>query len=389
MSAEQTEKATPQRKKKAREAGDWVRSRELLSGFGMLAGLMAMGASGGSFVNLWRQSYARCVQMAVENARGEWGTKELFTAIRVGLLPAVGPTAMVMAAAFCAVLLVGVGQSGGLHVSMKPMQPKLNRLSVLSHAKQVFSVRTIARVVKSVLPATVVVALGWWGLKSEIGPMPVLSLNRLPATFSVAYGLAVKAAVVMVVWAGVDYAVEYASWAKRLKMSKQEMKEEMKEAMGNPQTKMRVRSAQRAMRKRRVKADMRRASVVITNPTHYAVALEFSFETMSAPTVLAKGRDLHALEMKEEARVAGVPILENKPLARSLYAAVEPGQPIPFELYAAVAGILAFLFREKQEETARESRRAAEQQKEARASAMRAGSVGSAAVQMAGFEGGM
>jgi len=114
-----------------------------------------------------------------------------------------------------------------------------------------------------------------------------------------------------------------------------------------------------------VKADMSRASVVITNPTHYAVALEFSFETMSAPTVLAKGRDLLATEIREEARWAGIPIIENPPLARSLYKMVEPGQSIPFELYAAVAGILAYLYRQKVEERVRRDRQAKEKEQQA------------------------
>jgi len=227
----------------------------------------------------------------------------------------------------------------------------------------------------------VVSMLGWRALSSLLGPMPVMSLARLPATFGVAYGLGVKAAWVMVIWSAIDYAVEYASWSKRLKMSKQEMKDEMKEANGNPHTKGRVRQAQRAMRKRRVKADMRRASVVITNPTHYAVALEFSFETMQAPTVLAKGRDLHALEIREEAKAAGVPILENPPLARSLYRSVEPGQSIPYELYAAVAGILAYLFREKQEDQAREAKREAQARRDAKDAARRS--------VVTGFQGGI
>jgi flagellar biosynthetic protein FlhB len=211
--------------------------------------------------------------------------------------------------------------------------------------------------------------------------MPVMSLARLPETFGAAYQLGVRAAWVMVLWSAIDYAVEYASWAKRLKMSKQEMKEEVKESVGNPQVKMRVKQAQRAMRKRRNKVDMKRASVLVTNPTHYAVALEFSFETMQAPVVLAKGRDLQALDLREEAKASGVPIVENPPLARSLYRSVEPGQTIPYELYAAVAGILAFLFRESQEAAAREAREAAERKKEARAAGMRP--------VMSGFQGGM
>jgi len=281
----------------------------------------------------------------------------------------------------CAVVAVGIGQGGGVNFSIKALQPKLSRLGPAGHVKQMFSMRAVARTAKSVLPAVVVSLLGWRALSSLLGPMPVMSMERLPATFGVAYGLGVKAAWVMVVWSAIDYAVEYASWNKRLRMSKQEMKDEMKEANGNPHTKGRVRQAQRAMRKRRVKADMRRASVVITNPTHYAVALEFSFETMQAPTVLTKGRDLLALEIREEAKAAGVPILENPPLARSLYRSVEPGQSIPYELYAAVAGILAYLFREKQEEQAREAKREAQTRRDAKAAAVRS--------VVTGFQGGI
>jgi len=381
MSDQQTEKATPQRKKKARESGDWVRSRELLSGTAMLAGLMTLGMAGASFVSSWRQCYARCLILAVAGTGSIWGTREFVTALRVGLLPAVVPTSLVMAVSLCAVVAVGIGQGGGVNFSIKALQPKLSRLGPAGHVKQMFSMRAVARTAKSVLPAVVVSLLGWRALSSLLGPMPVMSMERLPATFGVAYGLGVKAAWVMVVWSAIDYAVEYASWNKRLRMSKQEMKDEMKEANGNPHTKGRVRQAQRAMRKRRVKADMRRASVVITNPTHYAVALEFSFETMQAPTVLTKGRDLLALEIREEAKAAGVPILENPPLARSLYRSVEPGQSIPYELYAAVAGILAYLFREKQEEQAREAKREAQTRRDAKAAAVRS--------VVTGFQGGI
>ena len=147
-------------------------------------------------------------------------------------------------------------------------------------------------------------------------------------------------------------------------MSKQELREEIRDAMGSPEVKGRVRQIQRAMRKRKVKADLSKASVVITNPTHYAVALEFSFETMQAPVVLAKGRDLLAAEIREEARWAGIPIIENPPLARSLYRTVEQGQSIPFELYATVAGILAYLYRQKVEERMKRERQAQQAQQE-------------------------
>jgi flagellar biosynthesis protein FlhB len=229
-----------------------------------------------------------------------------------------------------------------------------------------------------------------------------MSTFRLSAMFVVAYGLIVDAAWVSLVWSALDYIVEWRSWSERLKMTKQEMRDEMKETGGNPQIKGRIRQIQRAMRRRRVKADMSRASVVVTNPTHYAVALEFSFETMQAPTVLAKGRDLQAAEIREEARWAGVPIIENPPLARSLYRAVEPGQSIPFELYQAVAGILAFLYRQQVEERIRRERaaeaaaqqRAAEEQAQQLRPAMRMGGLGdpvggSVGGSVGGFGGGM
>ena len=207
------------------------------------------------------------------------------------------------------------------------------------------------------------VALGIKALKKLVLPMPVMSTTRLPATLAACFELAVKTAWVMVAWSALDYVMERIAWNKKLRMSKQEMRDEIKETMGNPQVKGRIRRIQNAMRRRKVKVDVSRASVVITNPTHYAVALEFSFESMLAPTVLVKGRNLHALKIREEARWAGIPIIENPPLARSLYKSVDEGQSIPYELYAAVAGILAFLYRQQVEKAARDRRAADESAK--------------------------
>jgi flagellar biosynthetic protein FlhB len=186
---------------------------------------------------------------------------------------------------------------------------------------------------------------------------------RLPASFSVSLRLATDAALVMLGWALFDYALERRSWNRKLRMTKQELRDELKETMGDPQVKGRLRRIQNAMRRRKIRADVSRASVIITNPTHYAVALEFSFDSMIAPTVLLKGRNLHAQRIREEARWAGVPIVENPPLARSLYKSVQEGQSIPYELYAAVAGILAFLYRQKVEEAAMARNRADESRK--------------------------
>jgi flagellar biosynthetic protein FlhB len=396
MADKGTEQATPLRKKKAKEKGDSVRSRELLSAMAMLGGIVMLGAMSKGFVASWGKVYIESLRSAttgVGSVEGQSGEQSLVGAVRRILLPALLPVGLVMAAAFTGALVSGVAQSGGLQIYPNALELKFSKLNPVTNLGNLFSLRSATRLVKSLVPAAVMVALGWAALKTLMIPMPVMSLIRLPATFSAAYGLALDAAWVTLAWSGLDYAIEWRSWNQRLKMTKQELRDEMRDAMGNPQIKGKIRQIQRAMRKRKVKADMSRASVVITNPTHYAVALEFSFETMSAPTVLAKGRDLLAAEIREEARWAGIPIIENPPLARSLYKTVEPGQSIPFELYAAVAGILAYLYRQKVEQSVRRDRKAKQEEQKAQQSAGQialrsdAGMIGT--VKMRDFGGGM
>jgi flagellar biosynthetic protein FlhB len=380
MSGQATEQATPQRKKKSREKGDVVRSRELLSAMAMLGGVLMLGATAHGFSTSWEAVYRESLRSAaVSEIAGE---RHWNNAVRQMLAPALVPVALVMAASFGCALFAGVAQSGGVQLHPNAIEPKFTRLNPATNLKNLFSLRAATRVVKSLVPAAAMVAFGWAALKALMLPMPVMSVMRLPETFSTAYGLVLDAAWVTLAWSGLDYAMEWRSWNQRLKMTKQEIREETKESMGNPEVKGRIRQIQRTMRKRKVKADMSRASVVITNPTHYAVALEFSFETMQAPTVLTKGRDLWAAEIREEARWSGIPIIENPPLARSLYRMVEPGQSIPFELYAAIAGILAFLYRQKVEERMRREN----QDQAAQKSVAHRGPV---AMSMYGFGGGI
>lgn len=357
MSGQATEQATPQRKKKAREKGDGVRSRELLSAMAMLGGVLMLGATSHGFSGNWQKVYIESLRSAaIGEITGERGWIE---AVQKMLQPALLPVGLILTASFGCALVAGVAQAGGVQIYPNAIELKFSRLNPATNLKNLFSLRQAMRLAKSLIPATVMVALGWSALKTRMLSAPAMSLVRLPATFSNAYDLALDAAWLMLAWSALDYAIEWRSWNERLKMSKQEIREELKESMGNPEIKGRVRQIQHAMRRRKVKADMSRASVVITNPTHYAVALEFSFETMQAPIVLAKGRDLFAAEIREEAKWAGIPIVENPPLARSLYKMVEPGQSIPFELYSAVAGILAYLYRQKVEERMRRQRQAA------------------------------
>ena len=392
MADKGTEQATPLRKKKARDRGDRVHTRELLSAMAMLGGVAMLGGLSNRLVSTWGKAYSASLRSAVKSGN-QSGELLITGAVRQILLPALLPVGLILTMSFAGALLSGVTQSGGIQIYPSALGVKFAKLNPMTNLGNLFSLRSVTRIAKSLVPAAVMVVLGWSAVKVLIIPMPVMSLVRLPATFSTAYGLALDAAWVTLVWSGLDYAIEWRSWNQRLKMSKQEMREEIRDSMGNPQIKAKIRQIQRAMQKRRVKADMSRASVVITNPTHYAVALEFSFETMSAPTVLAKGRDLLAAEIREEARWGGVPIIENPPLARSLYKAVEPGHSIPFELYAAVAGILAYLYRKKVEERVRQARAAKESEKKMHAGPVHDDLRGSAGLMgvagMRDFRGGM
>lgn len=363
MSEKGTEQATPLRKKKAKDEGDSVHSRDLLSAMAMLGGVLMLGVVAHGFVLSWGKVYVESLQTVIageSNLNERSGDLRWSEAMRQMVEPILLPIGLVLGASFAGALVSGIAQSGGVQVHPKALEPKFSKLNPVTNLENLFSLRSATRLVKSLVPAAAMVVMGWGAIKTLMFSMPVMSLVRLPATFSAAYDLALDAAWITLAWSALDYAIEWRSWNERLKMSKQEMREEVRDAIGNPQIKAKIRQIQRAMRRRKVKADMSRASVVITNPTHYAVALEFSFETMSAPTVLAKGRDLLAAEIREEARWAGIPIIENPPLARSLYKTVEPGQSIPFELYAAVAGILAYLYRQKVEERMRRDREARE-----------------------------
>jgi flagellar biosynthetic protein FlhB len=278
----------------------------------------------------------------------------------------------VMAVVAMAALGVGVLQTGGISFFAGAIGFKPDRINPISNVKNLFSLRAAARMAKSLVPAAVLAVFAVQRIARQL-TVPPFSTTRLEMLGSDIYGLLLAASWLLFGWSAIDYLVEWQSRESRLKMSRQDMRDEMKQTEGNPQIRGRIRGLQRQMRRRRVKADVSKAAVVLTNPTHYAVALGFDFGTMDAPKVLAKGRNLLAEEIKAEARWAGVPIVENPPLARSLYRSVEVGQSIPVDLYAAVAAILAYLYRQRVETELRDLR--------AREAAARTRAVAQAAAQ--------
>ena len=364
MAGDKTENATAQRKKKAREQGDIVRSRDLTSALGMAAGVLALGAVAERFLWDWREAYTRCLDMGTHFDLSLERGAVVNTLLRASLLPSLMVLGIILAATLALGLATGMAQTGGVQFYPQMLQLKGDRLNPVTNVKNVFSLRSASRLGKSLVPAAAVVILGAHWMERSVLSLPVLSLERIPAMFESQYQLLLAASGILLGWSALDYLIEWRSWEQRLKMSREEMRDEYKQTEGSPQIRGRIRSIQRQMRKRKLRADVAQATVLIVNPTHYAVALDFNFETMQAPKVLAKGRNLVAQQMKDEARWAGVPIVDNPPLARSLFRSVEPGQAIPRDLYAAVAAILAFLYRQQTEEKMRAAERERRQQQE-------------------------
>jgi flagellar biosynthetic protein FlhB len=363
MPGERTEQATPHRREKARKEGDILHSRELSAAAATLAGVIVLGTIGTRVLVTWRQSFAAFLDLG---APSRWEPAQIgptLNAMRSLIIGILSAPALVMGAVAAGALCVGVLQTGGVNLHMQAIGFKPDRINPVSN----ISLRAAARLGKSLIPAALLAIFAVQRIGRQL-TIPPFSTARLETLGSDVYGLLLAAAWLLFAWSAIDFLVEWQSRESRLKMSKQDLRDEYKETEGSPQIRSRIRGLQRQLRRRRVKADVSKAAVVLTNPTHYAVALGFDFNTMEAPKVLAKGRNLLAEEIKAEARWAGVPIVENPPLARSLYRSVEVGQAIPVDLYAAVAAILAYLYRQRVENEMRD-RRARQAKNQAGASA--------------------
>jgi flagellar biosynthetic protein FlhB len=241
---------------------------------------------------------------------------------------------------------------GGFVFAPGKLAFNIDHMNPASKLQQMLSISGMAGLLKSLLPFGAMLYVCSAVLTSRWTTLVQASTLNFHAygTFlsSMCIELLWKCGLVLAVWSGFDYFLTWRKQENDLKMSRQDMKEEFKESDGNPTVKGRIRRIQRQVRKRKMTKNVETATVVITNPTHFAVALKYELN-MEAPIVVAKGQDLIALEIKEVARWAGVPMVENRPLAQALYRSVEVDSPIPAKLYAAVADILAFVFRARAE----------------------------------------
>jgi flagellar biosynthetic protein FlhB len=233
--------------------------------------------------------------------------------------------------------------------TLEPLRPKLSKINPLQGFKRLFSLRSVVELFKSILKMSVVGLAVYWGIKDSINQ--VVGLMNTSVEYIIlfmasdAMGVLWRVALAFVVLAVLDFVYQHYEFMQGLRMTKQEVKDEMKQMEGDPQVKGRIRQLQREMAQRRMMDEVPRADVVITNPTQYAVALKYVSGQMNAPKVVAKGRGPIAARIREIAQEHGIPLVENPPLARTLYHDVELEHPIPPELFKAVAEILAYVFR--------------------------------------------
>jgi flagellar biosynthetic protein FlhB len=254
-------------------------------------------------------------------------------------------------AALVAALGVGLAQ-GGFVFAPQALSFKFERLSPATRIGQIFSLTSVSNVLKSLLPFG---AIGWLGYACiQSHWLEIVASSYVDARAfarivgDLIFEVCWKSGMVLLVWSAVDYLLLWQKSEGDMKMSKQEIREEMKESDGNPANKARIRKLQRQMRRKQMIKATETATVVITNPTHFAVALRYELN-MAAPLVVAKGLDLLALKIKGIAQDRGIPVMENRPLAQALYKGVEVGDVIPSALYHAVAEILVLVYKAQEE----------------------------------------
>jgi flagellar biosynthesis protein FlhB len=335
-----TEKATPRRRQKAREQGQVARSRDLVAGLGTMTAVMLMAWQLPAFASDWRTLLRHELDSAATRP------DQLLPVWRhdLGIFRGV---ALAAALSWLIATVGGVVQ-GGLVFAPAALAPNLNRINPATRLGQLFSPNAVSRLLKSLLPTAAIVYLAVSLLARDWRQLPGLLHGTggglVAFTASRMFELAWKASLILLAWSAADYFLERWRHENELKMSRQDLRDEFKETEGSATVKGRIRRLQRQARRRRMLKEVERAAVVITNPTEFAIALEFNVQ-MEAPVVVAKGRNLLAAQIREVAVWHGIPLVENPPLAHALYRAVEVGQAIPPKLYAVVAEILAAIWR--------------------------------------------
>lgn len=346
---EATEKATPKRRREARERGQVARSQDIGGAAVFIAIIVALHAFFMRTIDASATSFGIAIANAGSrddlNIRAVWG---LFW--RAGL-----PYTTMLAIAFCSAVAIGVAANVlqfGFLFAPRLLAPNFGKLNPIPGIQRIFfSTQTLVTLLKQTLKLSVVVLICWMGVKDSFTMFYAVGhaapTDIVLAVEGLVFGIGIRVGILLLVLGIADYVWERRRLEQSLKMTKTEVKDEHRQQEGNPESRQALKQRQRAMARRRMMAAVPKATVVVTNPTHYAVALEWDELKMDAPILSAKGADLVAKRIREIAAEHGVPIMENPPLARTLYAKVELDSPVPPDLYTAVAQVIAFVYKLK------------------------------------------
>ena len=343
-SGEKTEQATPRRLIKARKEGQFAASHDFVSGLQFTVFVILIAQTGPSLLATLKEVTRG---LFVEAFRGDLGPATMIAIVHEALSRGLSPM-LYASGIMLATALVFQLSSTGFSFSLSRMTPKPSNFDVFSKLQSLPS-KGLASSLQAVALVAVFAATIYWIVTKSGERLLMIPLSSfqvgLETLRSLCMDLLWKAAALFLLFGFIDFARQKRKFSKQMRMSKQDIRDEMKEAEGNPQTKMRIRRLQRDVRRRRMMDEVKTATAVVVNPTHYAVAIRYHHDTMAAPLVVAKGKNYLALRIRARALEFDVPLIENPPLAQALYKSVEVGQHIPPHLYRAVAEILAYIYR--------------------------------------------
>ena len=341
---EKTERATPKRLEEARRKGQIPRSRELSAAAVTMSAAAALYMMGGQIAGKMYGFMERSLTLSREQSLDSSQMIPMLTSAALDGLKMCAPVLGII----CLAAILAPLALGGWAFSTEALMPHFNRLNPLSGVKRIFSSRAVIELVKALAKFGVVALVAVLVLWNDVTTL--LNLGQEPLSQAIAHTISLsgKALIAitagLLIIAGIDVPYQLYTHAKQLKMSRQEIREEHKEAEGSPEVKGRIRQLQQQLARQRMMQDVPKADVVVTNPTHFAVALRYDEKRMRAPIVVAKGVDLVAARIREIATEHNVPIFEAPPLARVLYRNVDIGGEIPSAVYQAVAQVLTYVF---------------------------------------------
>lgn len=341
---EKTEPASPRRLEKAREEGQVARSRELVTFVMLTTGLGCLWASGEMMAGHLGSALRNGLQFERASA---FDASHMLVQAGSTILHALQALAPLLAAMLVAALVAPM-LLGGWLLSAKSLAPKFSKLNPIAGIGRMFSTETLAELGKTIVKSLLVGGVAWWVISRNLPEIMALISEPVHEALAHTLRLVVNSCALIIasllLVAGIDVPYQLWSHSHKLRMSREDLRQEQKESDGDPQVKAQIRRQQQQMAKRRMMAEVPKADIIVTNPTHFAVALKYSDKEMRAPRVIAKGTDLVALRIRALAEEHNIPVLEAPPLTRALYRHTKLDAEIPVALYAAVAEVLAWAY---------------------------------------------